>query len=465
MRLSRAADETNLSLDGMERDLRGVAARLDADVVAVHVDDGLSGAVRNRPQFRAWLDDAKEGRADVLTAWSVDRMTREGLPVAAEILDVLETTGVRLVDTQGIDSAGDKSAFRLVFVIKAELARAELESMRARARARAERARDIGQWSAGAAPYGYRIVRVDGRPTLEVEPDEAALVVDAARRVTTGEPLARIVRDFNRDGVRPRRAEKWTSTSLLRVLTGHTVRGHGTFRGELIRDTDGMPRALWPAILDGDLAEQVRVRLAPQPGRGRRPGARADARVLSGLLRCGSCGRVMRASSSQGVARYACSAPEQGCDRRTAVNAAKVERWAETVLLDDFTRSLEYTETVPASSADSAERARLDEAIKAALTDLAAAATPEAFATLQTLQARRAELDTRPVQQPRWVTRRTGRTIGDEWNRRDTPARRDLLAQSLNLRHVDVRPAKFPHEPIEARLTPVYDESDAEVRD
>ncbi len=461
VRLSRAADETNLSLDGMERDLRALAERLGADVAAVHVDDGISGAVRNRPAFRAWLDDAREHRADVLAAWSVDRMTREGLPVAAEILDVLETTGVRLIDTQGIDSAGERSAFRLVFVIKAELARAELESMRTRARARAERAAVTGQWSAGAAPYGYRIVRVDGRPTLAIEPAEASAIVAAAQRVTAGEPLARIVREWNRDGVPPRRAKTWTSTSLLRVLTGPTVRGHATRHGAVLRDTDGTARELWPPILSPGLAEQVRAALVPQPGRGRRPGARADARLLSGLLRCATCGRTLRASSSQGVARYACPAPEQACTARATINAAKVEQWAETELLDDLTRGAMFTERVPATDAATVESARLDEAITGALAELATAATAETFTRLQALQARRAELDARPVSS-KWITRRTGRTVGEEFERRDVPARRDMLGESINLDHVVVSAAKWPQQPVAERVTPIWHEDDAE---
>ncbi|WP_132197142.1 recombinase family protein [Kribbella orskensis] len=61
-----------------------------ARVIDEHVDDGLTGALRNRPEFIAWLDDARECRASTLIAWHVDRMTREGVNVAAAILDVAE---------------------------------------------------------------------------------------------------------------------------------------------------------------------------------------------------------------------------------------------------------------------------------------------------------------------------------------------------------------------------------------
>jgi hypothetical protein len=122
VRLSREADAENLSKDGMIADCRAVADREGLDVIAVHVDDGISGAVRNRPAFLAWLADVREGRADTLISWHADRMTREGVNVAAMILDVVEgkddVTGkvirpaVRLLDTKGLDSQGDEDPHR-----------------------------------------------------------------------------------------------------------------------------------------------------------------------------------------------------------------------------------------------------------------------------------------------------------------------------------------------------------------
>lgn len=464
VRLSRAATETNLSIGGMERDLRDLADRLGADVAAVHVDDGLSGGIRNRPAFRQWLADARHGRADILAAWSIDRMTREGVSGGgADILDTIEETGVRLVDYSGLDST--TPGFRMGFVVKAEVAREELERMRERSKARARRAREAGQWSAGAAPYGYRIVRDDaGKPRLAVEPDEARVIGDAASRIVAGTPLARIVRELNDAGVTPRRAARWTSTSLLRVLTGPTVRGYAQHGGDVLRGNDGMPRRLWEPVLDAETASQVAACLAPQPGRGRRAGSRTDTRLLSGLLTCASCGRTLRASSSQGVARYACPAPEAGCGRRATINAARVEAWAADHLLDEFTRSMMYTEMVPVASGGTVEAAEIDEAIAACVAELATHADPDAFTRLQALQERRAAVAAQP-RETRWVARVTGRTVGEEWDARDTPGRNALLTSGINLDRVVVSAAAWPSQPVGERVTPKWHEDSDEHPD
>src|SRR5262245_51068080 len=110
VRLSKAASDSNLSRDGMLGDCRALADREGLAVVSEHVDDGFSGAIRNRPGFLAWLDDARSGRADTLLTYHADRLSREGIAVAGRVLDVIEgkdsETGeivrppVRLLDTK-----------------------------------------------------------------------------------------------------------------------------------------------------------------------------------------------------------------------------------------------------------------------------------------------------------------------------------------------------------------------------
>src|SRR5690348_10382838 len=90
VRNSKAIGERNLSQAGMLDDCQALAEQLGLQVVARHVDNGKSGAIRDRPEFTAWLDDAREGRAEVLISWAGDRLTREGVNVAGAILDVVE---------------------------------------------------------------------------------------------------------------------------------------------------------------------------------------------------------------------------------------------------------------------------------------------------------------------------------------------------------------------------------------
>ena len=74
------------------------AASLGLEVYDVHVDNGTSGAIRNRPEFLAWLADARKEHVGTLIASHSDRLTREGVNAAAMVLDVVEGGGAfRLV--------------------------------------------------------------------------------------------------------------------------------------------------------------------------------------------------------------------------------------------------------------------------------------------------------------------------------------------------------------------------------
>ncbi|RSN65345.1 hypothetical protein DMH01_02855 [Amycolatopsis sp. WAC 04182] len=178
-------------------------------VVAIHIDDGISGAVRDRPEFMKWLEDVRTCQVDTLVAWHVDRLTREGVNVAALILDAIEgkdsvtgkviRTPARLVDTKGLDSDGDETSFRLQFVLQAEIARAERERMRDRSAARHRRARAAGRWSGGVIPYGFRPVKAedDKGYVLEHHPEEARVVREAADRILCGASWGAVTRWLN----------------------------------------------------------------------------------------------------------------------------------------------------------------------------------------------------------------------------------------------------------------------------
>ncbi|MEU9793031.1 recombinase family protein [Streptomyces sparsogenes] len=223
-------------------DMRALCARENLEEAALHIEDGKSGGRRDRDEFQAWLNDARTGACDVLVNPVTDRLTREGLNVAAMILDVVEgkdpATGklthmpVRLVDCNGLDSLhGD--AFRFRFVIQAEVGRAERERIRQRSRDRARRLRHAGRWGGGTPPFGYKAVpnpelNEDREPkgwVLAVEPAEAKHIRDAAESLlqTEPDPLNKVVRRLNHAGVKPRRAKEWSRQTLAKVLTGDHI--------------------------------------------------------------------------------------------------------------------------------------------------------------------------------------------------------------------------------------------------
>lgn len=421
VRLSREAAAENLSRDGMLDDVRGLASSLGLRVVGEHVDDGLSGAIRNRPEFVAWLDDVREERAAVAIAWHVDRMTREGVNVAALILDAVEgkdpTTGAvvrqpaRLLDCKGLDSAGDETSFRIRFVIAAEIARAERERMKDRQRAAKARARVAGRFHGGSPPFGWKAARdADGGAVLVVAHEEAEVIREAARKVLAGGRLFAVVRWMNGpNGAAPRRAKDWTRVTLRQVLTV-------------------TPAAAAEDVLEPEERAALRRILSVKHPDARK-GGRQPSRLLSGLLRCHGCMHVLYvARKSDGSVTYRCQTGKESgrCARPVAISAVAVE---EFIARDFLTRDGDKPEMVRrASISGAAALEAAEEAVEASLAALGTSPTPEAFAALQQAHAQR-EL----AQQVTRVTEvslvATGRSIADAWHAMDDVAdRRALLA-------------------------------------
>lgn len=380
VRLSREATEQNLSKEGMVADCRTVAAREGLAVVAVHIDDGISGSVRNRPEFVGWLNDARDGRVDTLLVWHADRLTREGVNAAALILDTIEgknpETGrvvrepVRLIDTRGMDSAGDDTAFRFSFVIAAEVARAERERMKERNRAANARGRAAGRWTGGAAPYGFRVVDNPDGPgrVLEIVPEEAALLREAAAMILAGANLPKAVRWANGpNGRAPRRAPAWSVSTLRQSLTNSAT------AGQVVRIVDGKPVQVlddagqpvtWPAILTLDESAAIRAALAMRklstPRGGRQP-----ARLLSGLMTCHSCGGKLEVGQRTGSVSYRCPTARRSltCDRPVSISAVPAEDFVSAYFLHDMDYQPEYVrraEVTGAHAVEQAEKAHAD---------------------------------------------------------------------------------------------------------
>ncbi|WP_159104757.1 recombinase family protein [Plantactinospora sp. BB1] len=490
VRLSKAADDANTSLDGMVADLRDLCRREGFEEIALHIDDGISGAVRDRPGFVAWLDDAREGRADVLVAWHVDRMTREGLNVAALILDVQEgkdpATGqrvrepVRLMDTRGLDS-NDGDSFRIRFVLQAEMARSERQRMIDRSRRRVARLREAGRWGGGTPPYGYKPERsTDGKGwRLVVDPDSEARVREIVDRILGGDSMNSICIDFNDRGVptpsdhyrkqmgKDLLSRRWKTTALIPILRSRTLLGIAEQAGEVIRDAEGMPVKRAEPILTQKEWDRVQVALDAQS---RRKTRTAQTSPLLGIVFCHLCGLPMYRVLVGSVARknryqyYRCRGKAERLNDCTAlsVRADKLMVLVEEMLLAAV-GDLEIMESVLIPAKSHHEELRQAEE---SLADLLrkSAGKPEAIqriyrAQIESLEHRIVRLSDLPETEERTEFRPTGKTYQEAWREADTEdARRRMLLRA----GVRVRAGRADSDGLRAVTLPVWESDNSE---
>lgn len=349
LRISVSKDESD-SLERQERDLRRLALDEGYRVVATHVDDGLSGALSDRPAFRAWLDDAAEGRAGALLAWRFDRISREGLPAVAKLLDVLKVSGARML-TYGDRMDSDSHAFRITAAVLSEVAYAERETLRTRVLSRQANDRRKGLWTR-ERPFGYT---VEGYQLVQ-HPAEAPIVRELARRAEDGASLRALAAWLDSEDVptpktakshkRPAKARDgrsydaaptWQGQSVRVILRNPALAGWMPNDGRPVRGEDGELVVVSdePILTHGEFyslqtALDARSKLGPD-GR-RRPAVGAPpAHELSRLLRCECGGANTFQRGGRGVARkgadsFKCVSNSQGASACPGnyVNAAAI---------------------------------------------------------------------------------------------------------------------------------------------
>jgi hypothetical protein len=101
--------DVGLQLD----ELRAVARQRGWNVVAEHVDDGVSGAATSRPALDRLMEAARRGQLDLVAVWRLDRLGRS-LQHLLQVLDELQHLGVGFVSVRdaGLDSTSASGRIR-----------------------------------------------------------------------------------------------------------------------------------------------------------------------------------------------------------------------------------------------------------------------------------------------------------------------------------------------------------------
>jgi DNA invertase Pin-like site-specific DNA recombinase len=285
-------------------------------------EEKVSGAAKKRPVRDQVLLQLKAG--DTLTVWKLDRLGRSAVDLL-DVVSILERRGVRFrCLTQPIDTSSPTGRLFLTFL--AGFAEFERELMRERVRAGKERMKAEGLHPGGPSLFGFE---ADHKTIIE---EQAELLREAARRVLDGEPLSRIVDEWNERGHRPGKATRWRVTHLRRILVN--------------------PRTA--AILGQETYDEL-VRLVT--GQNRQKLGRPAEHLLSGILVCGrpECGQPLYAATKGGKTGvpqmvYRCKKGTgsggrfSGCGS-TVVSLARADAWAEeafvtAVVSPDFADSL-----------------------------------------------------------------------------------------------------------------------------
>jgi len=300
-RISQDRSGQELGVRRQLEDCRAEADRRGWQVVEEYVDDDMSAySGKTRPQYERMLADLAEGRRDAVIVWHMDRLHRR--PAELErFVDTCVRAGVRDVVTLSGDIDLAKGDGLLMARLLAAVAANESDSKKRRgARKALEIAQSGRPMMGGPRPFGFEVDRVTHNPA------EAVVIRDLAARLLAGETLASLATTLQRDGVATVGGKEWRTNTVRAMLTNPRLWGMRVHQGQVIG------AGTWAPVITPEQGERLR-RLLLDPAR--RTNRSARRYLLSGMLRCGKCGRPMHSKPKNGVRRYGCvTGPDsRGC--------------------------------------------------------------------------------------------------------------------------------------------------------
>ncbi|HVS08810.1 MAG TPA: recombinase family protein [Planctomycetota bacterium] len=325
----------------------------------VYSDHASSGASHLRPGYQKLLEDARDGRFDVVVAESLDRLSRDQEHVAA-LYKLLSFRGIPLV------TVAEGEVSELHVGLKGTMGALYLKDLAQKTR-RGLEGRVRQGLSGGGLCYGYDVAGRTGERT--VNDAQARVVRRVFREFAAGSSPRAIAAGLNRDGIPGPRGTAWGASTIY----GNWRRGTGILNNELyvgrlvwnrqrfIKDPETGRRQARPnppeewvieevpelRIVDDDLWAQAKARqkatrsVVVEKSSVRSERARRPVYLFSGLLGCGACGGGY---VLVGARHYGCA---NARNRGTCTNRLTIRRDVlEATVLDGLREHLMHPDLV-----------------------------------------------------------------------------------------------------------------------
>jgi site-specific DNA recombinase len=345
-------NQNETSIEDQVRDCQRLIEDQGWQLEEVYSDRGISGATSLRAGYQRLLSDARTRAIDVVVTEGLDRLSRDQETIAG-LFKQLSFLGIAIV------TRAEGQVNELHVGLKGTMNALFLKDLAIKTHRGLEGRVRQGK-SGGGRAYGYRVARQkdtsgeDVRGLRAIEPSEAEVVRRVFREFAAGKSPRAIAQGLNIDGIPGPSGNSWRDT---------TIRGHATRRTGILRNDLYVGRLIWnkqkyvrdPStgkrlarvrdsgehivaevptlrIVDQDIWNAVQERLDTVRSSARIAKVRKahfwkfrrPKHLLTGLVKCGSCGGAMEAV---GKDYLACRAARSGarCFNRRSIKRIRVE--------------------------------------------------------------------------------------------------------------------------------------------
>ena len=302
LRKSRAEDgmDTAEILRRHREQLAELAEREGVRVAETFQEIKSGESLYARPEMMRLLEAVEAGRFRAVLCMDIDRLSRGETRERGLIWSAFKASGTLIVTpAKTYDLAEELD--ELMAELGGLFSNYELRKYKERVKRGMIRAAKEG-CHLSYAPYGYRKRVIDKRHTLEICEPEAVFVRMAFEMYASGKGCDAIAARLNELGARPRRADAFTRTTVLKMIKNPVYAGKVVYNRERWTRKGGKlnvtvrPESEWvvsdglhPAIVGAEtFAECQRI----LKSRYRQPYFDGGIKSpLAGLVRCRKCGK------------------------------------------------------------------------------------------------------------------------------------------------------------------------------
>jgi len=312
-RVSTEDQAKNYSIPSQLEAMHKFATEYGFEVVKEFIDEGVSGAVLDRPALDELRDCVRQKVIDAIIVYDPDRLSRKLVHLMV-LADEFERLGIQLhFVTQ---SMGQTPEDRMLFGMKGLFAEYERTKLLERtSRGKSRKAKE-GKQPGGQPPYGYKLV--GGKHVIE--PNEAEIVCMVFDSLVKGGMTLRAIQQkLIRLGIPTRKGKSWWQrATLYRMVMDETYVGRWYYNKRMdvpAKSKNGgniqvlKPKEQWipvevPAMISRETFEAAQTQLARNSEFCSRK--TKGEYLLGGLLVCSHCGYKLGARTSGNRVYYSC---------------------------------------------------------------------------------------------------------------------------------------------------------------
>lgn len=193
----------------------------DTELVGIYADRGISGSsVYKRPQFLIMMQDAREGKFDIIYTKSVSRFARNTVQLLEAVRE-LRDLGIEVIfEKEQISTMQPTS--ELFLTIAATVAENDLQVDSERQKWSIRHRYENGWISIGSGIYGYTMTEDNNLVIVE---EEAKVVRRIFEMYIGGAGATTIAKTLNAEGIRNWLGNEWRANGILDIIANEKYMG------------------------------------------------------------------------------------------------------------------------------------------------------------------------------------------------------------------------------------------------